>query len=245
MNSAAPQFSKILIIGSCLLLALAGRSETIEEARQRFAKERAPLPVHGLYEDFRGVLLAPAATLSNDARQKFQASARKANLRVAVIAEREASKSDSPSGLHDNLLFLPVPKYAAERLSVPDLEEASQEVLRRGVNTSFDANSPSNFLTHFLAREFTEPLVREALATGHFYVADDWLCDPTGFMFGAMNNQGVFIAGDELPTLSKTRVMAVTPTPAKLRLFRDDEMVKETFGTNITFDAKEKRQLSP
>ena len=39
--------------------------------------------------------------------------------------------------------------------------------------------------THILARELNEPAIREALKSGHAYVAHDWLCDSTGFAFVA------------------------------------------------------------
>ena len=96
-----------------------------------------------------------------------------------------------------------------------------------------------NLTTHILARELTEPLIREALTNGHVYVAHDWLCDPTGFMFGAVNNLGMFTMGDPALMFGKTRLMAVLPLPAKLRLVHKGAVVSETVGTNLTFEVKE------
>src|SRR6185295_13867933 len=66
------------------------------------------------------------------------------------------------------------------------------EIVMAGI--TFDPLEVSfrGLVTHVLAEELTEPLIRQALTNGHAYVAHDWLCDPTGFSFGAMNNLGVF-----------------------------------------------------
>ncbi len=117
--------------------------------------------------------------------------------------------------------------------------KAHQNVIRQGV--TFDPYEVSfrNLVTHILARGLTEPLIREALKGGHVYVAHDWLCDPTGFTFGAVNNLGVFSMGDAAPMLGKTRVMAILPLAAKLRLIHKGTVIHETTGTNLIFEAKE------
>src|SRR5207237_3408305 len=58
-------------------------------------------------------------------------------------------------------------------------------------------------------------------------------------VFGAVNNLGVFGIGDTAVTQGRTRLTAITPVAAKLRLFHKDEMIQETTGTNLTFEAKE------
>jgi hypothetical protein len=70
--------------------------------------------------------------------------------------------------------------------------DAHQNVVVAGI--TFDPYEVSfrNLCTHILAREFSEPAVREALREGHAYVSHDWLADPKGFVFGAVNNLGVF-----------------------------------------------------
>src|SRR5262249_36529642 len=42
--------------------------------------------------------------------------------------------------------------------------------------------------THILAMELTSAAIRESLRKGRVYVAHDWLCDPAGFSFAAINN---------------------------------------------------------
>ena len=95
-----------------------------------------------------------------------------------------------------------------------------------------------NLSTHVLARELTEPAVWEALQAGHVYVAYDWLCDPTGFAFGAVNTLGVFPMGDSAPLLG-TKATALTPLAAKLRLIHHGKVIRETVGTNLTCEVGE------
>jgi len=110
--------------------------------------------------------------------------------------------------------------------------------LRRLTSDSYEPGF-RDLTTHILARDLTEPLIREALTNGHAYVAYDWLCDPTGFMFGAVNNLGVFTMGDPAVMFGKTRLMAVLPLAAKLRLFYKGTVVSETLGTNLNFEVKQ------
>jgi acetyl esterase/lipase len=117
--------------------------------------------------------------------------------------------------------------------------DAHQNVIIKGV--TFDPYEVSfrNLVTHILARELTEPSIRQALTNGHVYVSHDWLCDPAGFTFGAVNNLGVFTMGDTAPMAGKTRLTALSPLPARLKLLHNGAVLKETTGTNLTFEAKE------
>ena len=109
------------------------------------------------------------------------------------------------------------------------------------LGTTFDPYEVSfrNLTTHILARELTEPEVRRALRDGHAYVSHDWLCDPTGFAFGAVNNLGVFPMGDPALMAGTTRIVGLTPLPARLKLIHNGEKVFEAVGTNLTFTAKQ------
>ncbi len=117
--------------------------------------------------------------------------------------------------------------------------DAHQNMILNGVTFDPYEISFRNLVTHILAQDLTEPLVREALTNGHAYVAHDWLCDPSGFVFGAKNNLGVFSMGDTAPMQGSTSVMALSPVPAKLRLLHNGSVVAETIGTNLNFQAKE------
>ena len=270
----------VAILG-CLLLAAAGRAgpgdratnapgsdkppgilatETTEQARWRFERERRPVLSHGLYEDIRGIVhvRSEAAGKSKDTDQKLLASARKRGIHVVLTVDHETPKPGAWRGLHESVLFIAgaktsdgafwFPEFGSDgkpvseggiRLPGIDADDSQPGILQRGVNGSDSADFSTNLVTHILAREFTEPMVREALADGHFYVADDGLCDPNSFMFGAVDNQGVFTMGDSAPMLGKSRLIAITPLPAKLRLIHKGEVVSEVTATNLIFEAKE------
>jgi acetyl esterase/lipase len=119
------------------------------------------------------------------------------------------------------------------------VHDAQQSPSLRRLTPDAQAVSFRSLTTHILARGLTEPLICEALHNGHMYVAHDWLCDPTGFMFGAVNNLGVFTMGDPAMLVGKTRLMAIVPVPAKLRLIHKGTILSETVGTNLNFDIKE------
>ncbi|HEY0457288.1 MAG TPA: alpha/beta hydrolase fold domain-containing protein, partial [Verrucomicrobiae bacterium] len=116
--------------------------------------------------------------------------------------------------------------------------DAHQNQIFKGI--TFDPYEVSfrNLTTHILARELTDADVRQALRDGHAYVAHDWLCDPTGFVFGAQNGLGAFPMGDPAVMWGKTRLMALTPAPAKLKLFLNGNVISQSNGTNLVFEAK-------
>jgi acetyl esterase/lipase len=315
------------------------------EARLRFERERHAPPVHGLYEDFRGVVHAHAedAEHTKGTRKQLLEGAHKAGIKVVLMTEHRGPKEDAWRGLHEGVLFIAgsetdkgtlwFPDYGADGKAIPEsglrfmchveerydvdteglvgqeicnrhsdaildkgpefylgtaslssntwqavvedfraypdelfgagtdhrakifakwdketakrpytgvgANDAHQNVILKGV--TFDPYEVSfrHLVTHILAQDLTEPAIRNALTNGHVYVAHDWLCDPTGFMFGAGNNLGVFTMGDSVPILGRTRVTAVTPLPAKLRLIYNGAVVKEATGTNLMYEAKE------
>jgi len=116
--------------------------------------------------------------------------------------------------------------------------DAHQNVIHNGVTFDPYAVSFRNLSTHILAKELTEPEVRHALRDGHCYVSHDWLADPTSFAFGAVNNYGVYPMGDKAPLLGGTRLMALTPIPAHLRLIHGGAVVAQANGTNLSYKAK-------
>ena len=117
--------------------------------------------------------------------------------------------------------------------------DAHRSVVMKGVTFDPYEIRFRHLVTHIMAQELTEPLIREALNNGHVYVAHDWLCDPSGFVFGAVNNLGVFSMGDAAPMQGRTRLTALTPVAAKLKLIHNGSVIEETTGTNLTFEAKE------
>src|SRR6202171_3250129 len=93
--------------------------------------------------------------------------------------------------------------------------------------------------THILARDLTEPSIRESLRKGRTYVAHDWLCDPAGFVFAGGNNLGVFAFGDQVPMTRGTVSVARLPVAAKLKLIHNGAVVSESTGSEMTFSPKE------
>jgi acetyl esterase/lipase len=96
-----------------------------------------------------------------------------------------------------------------------------------------------NVSTHILAREVVEADIRRSLREGRVYVAHDWLCDPSGFQFAAVNNLGVYTMGDKMPLLSNTRIIVRTPVPAKLKVFRNGTVVEERSTDSLALPVKE------
>lgn len=90
--------------------------------------------------------------------------------------------------------------------------------------------------THILARQLTEPAVRDALRQGHAYVAHDYLCDATGFAFVAYSDdrKNVSIMGDEVPLSPTLRLKAEAPVACHWKLLRNGEVVATTEGREIT-----------
>jgi hypothetical protein len=90
--------------------------------------------------------------------------------------------------------------------------------------------------THILARQLSEPAVRDALRQGHAYVAHDYLCDATGFAFVAYSDdrKNVSIMGDEVALSSTLRLKAEAPVVCLWKLLRNGEVISTTEAREIT-----------
>jgi hypothetical protein len=90
--------------------------------------------------------------------------------------------------------------------------------------------------THILARQLSEPAVREALRQGHAYVAHDYLCDATGFAFVAYSDdrRSVAVMGDEVKMSPTLRLKAEAPVACSWKLLRNGEVVATSAGREIT-----------
>jgi acetyl esterase/lipase len=99
-----------------------------------------------------------------------------------------------------------------------------------------------NVSTHLMVREFNEAGVREALREGRCYVAHDWLCDPTGFGFVAVNNLGTWTMGDTATTgliSGTTRLYGQAPVPAKWKLIHNGRVIQEDTALRFEFKASD------
>ncbi len=93
--------------------------------------------------------------------------------------------------------------------------------------------------THILAHELTEPAVREALKTGHAYVAHDWLCDSTGFAFVVRTGgKSGSIMGDEVKLGNQLTLSAATPIKCIMKLIRNGEALQTANTNTLDFDVK-------
>src|SRR6266576_6536529 len=83
-------------------------SETVAEARLRFARDRRSLPSHGLYEDIRGVIQVRSKESgpTQEAQLKLLNAARQREIRVVLTADADSPKPDAWRGLHEAVLFL-------------------------------------------------------------------------------------------------------------------------------------------
>lgn len=96
-----------------------------------------------------------------------------------------------------------------------------------------------NVVTHILAREFTPAALLASLRAGRSYVSHDWLADPSGFAFFAVNSLGVYEVGDTIPMAGSTRLVARAPIPALWRIYHNGKLVLEKSGDTVTHTGTE------
>jgi len=96
---------------------------------------------------------------------------------------------------------------------------------------------------HILLEEgqvFDEANLLAALKKGHSYIAFDFLCDSTGFFFGADAGDQHKIMGDEIPLLTNPRLIVKTPVKASISLLRDGQVIQKVEdSTNFQFTPTE------
>jgi hypothetical protein len=122
---------------------------------------------------------------------------------------------------------------AALRPGIKDMTRGRKpgDVLAR-VDLDPYVRSFRNSSTHVLAPTLDEPAVRAALKAGHAFVAHDWMCDATGFRFGASDSGGrrVALMGDEVALADGLKLTAALPLPAYVRLLRHGREVAASEG---------------
>jgi len=104
-----------------------------------------------------------------------------------------------------------------------------------------------NVSTHVFAHELTEGAIRSAMRAGHAYVSHDWMCDPTGFAFAAVESTGDSTAGiagfgtrkalmgDELTLQRDLKLVARFPVECHTRLIRNGEIIRETAAESFSY----------
>ncbi len=96
-----------------------------------------------------------------------------------------------------------------------------------------------NVVTHILARQFTSSALLASLRAGRGYVSHDWLADPSGFAFFAVNSLGVYEVGDSAPMAGSTRLVARAPIPARWKIYHNGKLVLEKTGGTVTHTGTE------
>jgi acetyl esterase/lipase len=155
--------------------------------------------------------------------------------RLQFASERRQAPAH---GVYEDVALQPhgaIFRFSDQEVAAVDATAFFQHFLN--TNAFAPEMSVTNRTVHALVRDVTQPLIREAITNERAYVANDWLCDSRGFNFGAVNNLGVFNVGDSAPMVGSTRLVALTPVKAKLRLWHDGTIVQESAGTNLIFKA--------
>jgi len=225
--------------------------EAVHAQRVEWMKKRVSAPLPGIYADFRAELIArPPDGILN--------AAKAADVRVVLTPE-------GATGLRDGILIYQFPN-GQKPAEFEDPDDFSFDVQtakeRRGVDSKFKQFPDEVFAvtgagwfsayrdfpwhvalhhasTHILARDLTQPEIADSLARRRTYFAHDWLCDPSGFLFVAENDLGVFDIGDTLELAGRTSLFARFPVAAKIRVLRDGNVVNEVTDSRLTYIASE------
>ncbi len=87
--------------------------------------------------------------------------------------------------------------------------------------------------THLLLEEVTPDDVWDALQNSRAYLAFDWLADPTGFVYQAVQGQMHWPLGSETPLGEELRLQAEAPLAAHFKVIRNGAVVHEADATAI------------
>ena len=226
--------------------------EAAHARRVEWMKSRVAAPLPGIYRDFR------AAAVTKWPEEQVLSAARSADVRVLLAPAKTSEVRDGVFvyGLPDGQKgpALDDPDDFSFEVSTPKerrrvdgkFKDFPDEVFAVTGSGWFDAYRQfpwpvalRHASTHVLARDLTEGDIRDSLAKQRTYFAHDWLCDPSGFLFVAENNLGVFDIGDRVELAGRTSFFGRFPVPAKIRLLRDGNVVSEASGSKITYVATE------
>lgn len=93
--------------------------------------------------------------------------------------------------------------------------------------------------THLLLPELNQTEIIRALKAGRAYVAFDWLCDPTGFVFQAKRGDERFPMGSQIVDPVGLKLEAAAPLPGIVKLIRDGKVVREDRSRTLDYDVTE------
>lgn len=96
-------------------------------------------------------------------------------------------------------------------------------------------NSFRHVSTHLLLKKLTEAGTRKALDAGRAYVAFDWLADPTGFVYQAIDGTRIWMMGRQIKMTPGLRLRAAAPLPGTFRLLRNGKEIARRRGREFQF----------
>ncbi|MBI1320261.1 MAG: histidinol phosphatase [Candidatus Hydrogenedens sp.] len=132
--------------------------------------------------------------------------------------------------------------YKFDSANSPGIKEMTQGRQPGDILASLDLDpyylSFHNESTHVLAGELTEDAIRDALRNGHAYIAHDWMCDPTGFVYGTQQDGTEGLAGlmgDEIAASPTLQLVAEAPVACDYVLIKDGAEVSRAHGREFSY----------
>lgn len=89
--------------------------------------------------------------------------------------------------------------------------------------------------THLFVARHDETSILQALAKGRGYVSFDILADPTGFLFGAQDENKFRMMGEEVLFREGIKIVARSPLAGEAYLIKDGKVIYKMQGTGFEF----------
>jgi len=89
--------------------------------------------------------------------------------------------------------------------------------------------------THLYVPALNEDAILKSLAEGKAYISFDILADATGFLFGIMDEERLWLMGEEVPYRKGMRIVAHSPLKGKAHLIRNGKLIHQAEGRELTF----------
>jgi len=93
--------------------------------------------------------------------------------------------------------------------------------------------------THLLMHTLDEAAVRESLAAGRAYVAFDWMCDPTGFVFQAVSGDQNRPMGADVTLTDDLTLKSEAPLNGTFKVIRNGHEIHHSRGRGLSFPVTE------
>lgn len=89
--------------------------------------------------------------------------------------------------------------------------------------------------THVLARNLSEPAVKEALKAGRVFVGFDMMADSSSFRWFADDGATRTVMGEAAPFSSALRLRALSPLPCRFTILKDGNVVDQEAGRALAW----------